>query len=71
MSLLVLCEILGLFVKILTADNKYSLRNSENLPQPIQMQLPKKQKPVSPFFVPFLKFTLNFKFQNTLRKSTC
>ena len=30
MSLLVLSEILGLFVNTLTADDKYSLRNSEN-----------------------------------------
>ena len=31
MSLLVASETLGLFVNTLTADNKYSLRNSENL----------------------------------------
>ena len=29
MSLLVICEILGLFVKTLTADDKYTLPNSE------------------------------------------
>ena len=38
MSLLAIWEILGVFVNTLTADDKYSLRNSENLLQPIQMQ---------------------------------
>ena len=44
MSLLVICEILGLFVNTLTTDDKYSLRYKENLPQRSQMQLSKKQK---------------------------
>ena len=35
MSLLVICEILGLFVNTLTADHKYSLCDSENSQQPI------------------------------------
>ena len=39
MSLLVISEILTLFVNTLTADDKHSLRNTENLSQPIQMQL--------------------------------
>ena len=43
MSLLVISKILGLFVNTLTADDKYSFRNSENLRQPITMQLFKKQ----------------------------
>ena len=43
MSLLVISKILGLFVNALTADDKYSLRNSEDLQQPIQMQLFKKK----------------------------
>ena len=43
--------------------------NRGNLPQPIQIQLSKKQKMYSHFFATFLKFTLNFKqyeklFQN-------
>ena len=42
MSLLVLSEILRLFVDILTADDKYSLRNKKNLQQQIQIQLSKK-----------------------------
>ena len=41
MPLLVICEI---FVNTLTPDDKYSLRNSEPLLQPIQTQLSKKQK---------------------------
>ena len=45
MSLLVICEILELFVNTLTAKHiKYSLGNSDNLKQSIQMQLSKKQK---------------------------
>ena len=43
MSVLVICEILGLFVNTLTADDKYFLSNSENLHQSIQMQLSKKK----------------------------
>ena len=35
LSLLVISGILGLFVDTLTADEKYSPRNSESLPQPI------------------------------------
>ena len=55
------CEILGLFVNMLTAHHKYSLQNSDNLPQPIQMQLWQKQKNFSEFFVTFLKSILNYK----------
>ena len=32
------------FVDILTADNKYSLLNKDNLTQPIQMQFSRKEK---------------------------
>ena len=64
-SLLVIWEILGLFVNTLTADGKYSLCNRENLPQPIQMQLSKKQRTFSELFASFLKSTSNFKhFEN-------
>ena len=52
MSLLVISEILGLFIYILIANAKYSLRKSESLLQPSQMQLSKKQKK-------FLNFLLN------------
>ena len=43
MSLLDISKILGLFVNTLNIDDKYSLRNRENVPQPIQMQLSKKK----------------------------
>ena len=42
-------EILGPFVNILTADDKYFLRNSENLRQPTQRHLSIKVKPFSDF----------------------
>ena len=41
MSLIMICE--RLFVETLTANGKYSLPSSENLRQPIQMKLSKKQ----------------------------
>ena len=39
MSLLVIFKILGVFVNRLTADDKYSVLNIENLIQPIQIHL--------------------------------
>ena len=54
------CEILWQFINTLTADDKYSLRNRENLTLPIQMQLFEKQKIFSLFFAAFLKSSLNF-----------
>ena len=36
-------EILGVFINTLTVDEKYSLGNRKNLPQPIQLQLSQKQ----------------------------
>ena len=53
-SVLVICKILGLFVDILTADDKYSPLNRDNLMQPIQMQLSKISKP-------FLTLLLHFR----------
>ena len=44
----------------MTAHNKYSLLNRDNLTQPIQTKLSQKQKTCSQFFSPFLKSTLNF-----------
>ena len=41
-SLFVRSEILGLFVKTLTADDKYFRHIRENLPQLIQMQFYQK-----------------------------
>ena len=41
MSLCVVCEILGLFVNALSADDKFSLGNCDNLWPPFQIQLSK------------------------------
>ena len=46
-SLLVISEILCLFVSTLTAGEKYSRPNSENLLQPNQMRLSKKPEKCS------------------------
>ena len=54
-------KIPGLFVNILTLDDKHYLLNRDNLTQPIQMQLSKKQKKISEIFFAFLKSILNFK----------
>ena len=53
MSLLVISKILGLFLYTLFLDDKHSFRNSENLQQPIQMQLYRKQKTFVLFFLTF------------------
>ena len=55
-----LCKILSLFVNTLTADDKYSLLNRDNLTQSIQTLLSQKQKTFSQIFSSFLKSTLNF-----------
>ena len=44
----------------MTADDKYSLLNRDNLTQPIPTQLSQKQKAFFPFFLAFSKSTLNF-----------
>ena len=59
-SLLVIWKISRLFRNSLSADGKYSLVNRDNLTQPIQMQLSRKQKTFSEFFCAFLKSSLNF-----------
>ena len=51
MSPLVLGEILGVFVKTLTAGDMYPVQGCENLQLPIQMQLSEKQKTFPQFFV--------------------
>ena len=48
-----------MFLSILTADDKYSLLNRDNLRKPIQMQLLQKQKIFFQFACTFLKFRLN------------
>ena len=52
-------EILRLFVNALTADDKYSGSNVQNLPQQFQTQLSRKQNTFSWFFITFLKCALN------------
>ena len=59
-SLLVICKISRLFPNPLSAEGKYSLLNRDNLTQPSQMQLSRKQKTFSEFFCAFLKSSLNF-----------
>ena len=49
-----ICQILGLFVNLLTADHKHSLLNRCNLLQHFQMALSQKRKTCSDFF--FLHF---------------
>ena len=61
-SLLVICKISRLFPNRLSADGKYSLFNRDNLTQPIQMQVSRKQKTFSEFFSAFLKSSLNFEY---------
>ena len=53
-------KVLGMFVNIFTADDKYSLFNRDNLRPVIQMQLSQKQKIYSELVAPFLISTLNF-----------
>ena len=57
-SALVWYEILRQFVKTLTADDKYSGRNMESLPQTFQTSLYKK-KNIFWFFIAFLKCARN------------
>ena len=49
-----------MFVNTLTADDKYSPLNKDNLNQPIRTQLSQKQQAFSEFFLAFSKSTLNF-----------
>ena len=49
-----------MFVNTLTADDKYSLLNRDNLTQQNRAQLSQKQKAFSQFFLAFSKYTLNF-----------
>ena len=49
-----------MFVNILIMDDKYSLVNTDNLRQPIHMQLSQKWKTFSQFITAFVKPKLNF-----------
>ena len=44
----------------MTADDKHSVLNRDNLTQPTQILVSQKQNFFSPFFSAFLKYTLNF-----------
>ena len=52
-------EILRLFVNALTADDKYSGSNMQNLQPQFQTPLSHKQKTFSEFFIAFLKCAWN------------
>ena len=43
-----------------SADGRYSLLNTDNLTQPIQMRVSERQRTFSRFFLAFLKSSLNF-----------
>ena len=58
--MLVLCKILGLFVKTLTDDRKYSLPYRDNLTQQIQILLSQKGKSFSQLSSEIWKPPLNF-----------
>ena len=60
MSPLVTCKIWKQFVNTLTAKDKYSLLNRDNLTQPIDMQLSHKQKTFS--WIGFWIFQICIKF---------
>ena len=65
-SLLVISKIQRLFINTMSVDGNYWVFNEDNLTQPIQMQLSRKQKTFSEFFSPFFKSSLNF--QHFLKK---
>ena len=58
--LLVTRTVLRLFVKTLTANDKYSFLSGDNSMQAIQMHLSQKLNFVSQFFSSFFESTLNF-----------
>ena len=61
-AFLLTCQILGLLVNTLAADEKYPVLNRDNLTIPIEMQLSQKQKTFSEFLAAFLKSWLNFEY---------
>ena len=60
-SPLVIFWILGVFRNTLTANDKYSFQDLENLLSPTQIQLSLKPKHFLIFFLPFLESISNFK----------
>ena len=61
----------GLFLHTLTADDKYSVLNGDNLMQHIQMQLSKKQKTFSQFFFCFHFRNLVSILNSFIKNMTC
>ena len=62
-------EILRQFVNALTADDKYSGSNMQNLPQQFQTPLSHKQKIFSEFFIELLKCAWNL--EHSQKKDEC
>ena len=65
---LVMCKIFELFLNTLTAEDKYSLLERDNLLTHAQMQISQKQKTFSEFFLTSLK--LRFNFEHLKKKMT-
>ena len=65
--LLVICKISSFFINTLSADGKYSVFNRDNLTQPIQMQLSRKEKTFSSFFFAYSRS--NWNFEHFLKKN--
>ena len=59
-SLLVIHKMLRLFASSLIVDDKHYLLNTDNITQPIQMQLYQKQKKISEFFSCISKIFIKF-----------
>ena len=53
-------QILRLFANTLTVDEKHYLLNRDNLMEPINMELSKKQKTFSELFFAYLNSLLDF-----------
>ena len=58
---IVLGEILGMFVKTLSADGMYPVQDCDKFQLQSQMQLSEKPKAFSRLFVPFLECPSNVK----------
>ena len=70
-SALVLSKILRLSVNTMTADDKSSLLNRDNLTQHIRVILSQKQKSFSEFFSAFLRSILDFEhYQKNMTLTT-
>ena len=70
-SALVLCKILRLSVNTMTADDKSSLLNRDNLTQHIRVILSQKRKIFSEFFSAFLRSILIFElYQKNMTLTT-